>query len=101
MSGVEFFCPSCSQRLKCAPGAVSKRIRCGRCGNVFKPVEVIDRETAIPALPVDDEGEQGNTILAGSRPSAERAPAAAEPRKETVLFGSPGDKASPRARSEP
>jgi hypothetical protein len=77
MSNLEFDCPACKQRLNCPPRSVAKRVRCGRCNHAFRPVDVIERQTAIPAIPADEEPRKESPKE--------------ETRKETALFGSVGE----------
>lgn len=107
MASVEFACPQCQQRLRIAAEGVSKRVRCQRCKNIFRPVEVIERETALPALTVEDEpsGEKGRTVLVGGgqvgRPPVTRSSEAQSGRKETRVFGSVGDAEARPSRESP
>ena len=55
MASVALGCPSCSQQLTVEPGALHDEVRCARCGERFKPLDVLDLSEPLPALAADDE----------------------------------------------
>jgi hypothetical protein len=73
MAGVRFECPSCSQVLIADATALRTPVRCARCEDTFRPIDVLGRGDPIPAIPV------------GSADDVSSAPAEAKPLSELAM----------------
>ena len=114
MASFEFRCPGCQQRLVAEGGHLRIKVLCQRCGYEQRPIDAIDPNVPIPALPVDEtSGAVGSAAASppGAGLAAQHAPWVVEPkvgwkstRQGTVLLV-PSDEApadpAPRPRRAP
>ena len=90
MAAVTIHCPSCEQKLSADAADVRKQVRCQRCDHRFRPVDVIDKQEPLPALPVDEE----RSTTDGGEPAASSSQSRPK-RQQTLLYGAGDDTPEP------